>query len=116
LKRILIIEDDEDILESLTLMLENAGYLISSFSNGHPILANDYILPDMFIMDKQLPGVDGLDLCRHLKSQDQTKNIPVIMLSASSSITTSAKAAMANDALEKPFKMKEFLDIVAKYI
>ncbi|SEL35251.1 response regulator [Parapedobacter koreensis] len=81
MKHIVVVEDDPGILEPMTIMLQNAGYQVTCFFDGSAILTDDFDLPDMFILDKQLPGIDGLDLCRHLKNQEQTKNIPIILLS-----------------------------------
>ena len=116
MKHIIIVEDDSSVLEPMTIILRNAGYLVTGFFDGSLILANEYTLPDLFIIDKQLHGVDGLDICRHLKSQEVTKNIPVIMVSANPSIIDFARDAMADDAIEKPFRMKELRDIVARHL
>ena len=116
MKRIIIVEDDSSVLDPMTIILRNAGYSVTGFFDGSLILANDYTWPDLFIIDKQLHGVDGLDICRHLKSQEVTKNIPVIMVSANPNIINLAMDAMADDAIEKPFRMKELSDIVARHL
>jgi CheY-like chemotaxis protein len=79
-------------------------------------MRNDFELPDLFIIDKQLSGVDGLELCRFLKMQETTRNIPVIIISASPYISTQAINAGADEFVEKPFKIKELLSIVQKHI
>ena len=116
MKKIMIIEDDDSISDAAKLLLERVGYSVTLFSNGDSIMNNEYELPDMFILDKQLPGVDGLELCEFLKTQHDTKHIPVIMLSASPQISRLATLSGADDALEKPFRMKDLRDMVAKYI
>ena len=116
MKRIILADDDLGILEVSILIFERAGYEITVFPDGTPLLNNDFERPDIFILDKQLSGVDGLDICRFLKTQDSTKNVPVIMLSASPHISRSAQLAGADDFLEKPFKMKELRDMVAKHV
>ncbi|MGN6492025.1 MAG: response regulator [Agriterribacter sp.] len=93
---------------------QNAGYRVTTFSDGSSVLASDFDLPDMFILDKQLADVNGLELCKRLKAHELTKNIPVIMISASSGIEMLAKGVMADDSLEKPFTMKELRGKVAK--
>ncbi len=116
MKHIVVVEDDHGILDPLTIMLESAGYQVSGFVDGSGLLADDSIVPDLFVLDKQLPGIDGLELCRYLKGQQRTKHIPVIMLSATTGLKALAVAAMADDALEKPFGMRDFLDMIAKHI
>lgn len=111
-KRIILVEDDSSIQDTVMLILESSGYHVDIYSSGEPILKNEYQIPDLFIVDKQLTGVDGLDVCRHLKSNEATKKIPVIMLSASPSIIPLAKAAGADSAIEKPFRMQELKETV----
>lgn len=69
---------------------------------------------DLFILDKQLPDMDGIALCRLLKLDHRTKHIPVLMLSANPQIKELAQAAGADDVLEKPFEIKDFLSIIAR--
>jgi DNA-binding response OmpR family regulator len=68
------------------------------------------------LLDRQLSGQDGLKVCRFLKSQSQTKDIPVIIVSATPGIGKLAQEAGADDFIEKPFQMKELLNVVAKWI
>jgi len=115
IKTIIIIEDDPAIVEPMTIALKNSGYFVITYFSGERILNNDFVPPDIFIIDKQLPMVDGLDICRHLKQNEKTMHIPVIMVSATP-IKTLAKHAMADDALEKPFTIKQLRDIVAMHL
>ena len=71
---------------------------------------------DAFILDNQLSGVAGIDICRFLKSQDRTSGIIVIMLSANPRIGSIAIDAGADDYLEKPFKINELLTLINKYV
>ena len=105
-------EDDPGIQDSARLIFERAGYRITIFPNGDPLLSGAFDIPDIFILDKQLSGVDGLDICRHLKSMAATARIPVIILSASPQIVRLAELAGADAALEKPFKMQELRHLV----
>lgn len=116
MKQIIIVDDDINILDPMTIILEGAGYAVTAVSNGTSLLNREFTAPDIFIIDKQLSGVDGLDVCRFLKTQDDLKHIPVVMISASPNIHALAKDAMANEALEKPFKMKELRDMVLKHL
>lgn len=114
-KKVLITDDDTAVQDAFQLIFERAGYEVTVLSEGTPLLEGTYERPDIFVLDKQLSGIDGLDICRHLKSQPETKDIPVIMVSASPSISRLAKAAGADDFIEKPFRNKDLVAMVDKY-
>lgn len=114
-KRILIVEDDPDILFILDMILNNEGYSVESVTLGKNILEKKYTIPDLIILDKQLPDMDGIEVCRHLKSQGETRTIPLIMVSASPSFGKLAMDAGVDDFIEKPFQMHALLDMVARY-
>jgi DNA-binding response OmpR family regulator len=116
MKKILVIDDDPSIQDATRLIFERNGYEVNVLPNGDSLFDNNYELPDIFILDKQLRGIDGLDICSFLKSQELTKNIPVIMLSAAPNIGVMAKLSGANDALEKPFRIRDLRDMVEMYI
>src|SRR5688500_14048010 len=101
-KRILITDDDPGVQDIFRIIFEKAGYDVVIIANAREILDNKFECPHIFLLDKQLSGIDGLDVCRHLKSQDNTKNIPV-MVSATPGLDTLSKQAGADDFLEKPF-------------
>ncbi len=116
MKHIILADDDPGIQDAASLIFERAGYRITVLSNGETLLDGDFEMPDLFILDKQLSGVDGLDVCRHLKNTAASKDIPVIMLSASPHIKNLAQMAGADAAMAKPFKMKELRALVQQYI
>jgi DNA-binding response OmpR family regulator len=116
MKKIIVVDDDPGILDCLDLILSRAGYAVTVYADAAPLLKGDFELPDIFILDKQLQDADGLDVCRFLKAQKKTSNIPVIMISANLHINPTAKEAGASGFLEKPFRMKELLIMVNKYI
>lgn len=111
-----MIDDDASILEIFKLIFERAGYEVTAFNSAEMILNNTFDEPDIFIIDRQLSGADGLDLCKHLKNREPKKNTPVIIFSASPNIDKQAKDAGADDFLEKPFKTKALLQMVEKYL
>ncbi|MBI4308707.1 MAG: response regulator transcription factor [Candidatus Omnitrophica bacterium] len=105
-KRILVIEDDRDISELICYNLARDGYDVSLVFDG--LQAFDFaakIRPDLIILDLMLPGMDGLDICRQLKSDDQLKSIPVIMLTAKSEEADMIVGLQmgADDYIAKPF-------------
>lgn len=115
-KKILITDDDEGVQDIFRLIFERAGYDVDIHGEAISILENKYNCPDLFLLDRQLSGQDGLKICRFLKSQTLTKDIPVIIVSATPGIGKLAEEAGANDFIEKPFQMNDLLSIVEKWI
>ena len=111
-KHIILVDDDLAIQDALQMSFEHNGYRITSYLDGAPLLNGNFEHPDLIILDRQLPGVNGLDVCRYLKSQEATKHIPILILSASPQIGPLAKAACADDFLEKPFKLKVLKEVI----
>lgn len=115
MKKLIIIDDDPSILDVLRLVL-GESYQVTTYPDGSPILNGTFDLPDLFVLDKQLSGTDGLDLCRLLKQGDDTHHIPVIIISATPGIQAMAAAAGADDVLEKPFRVKALRECIAKHL
>jgi len=114
--RICIVEDDEGIRDVLKIVLEKAGYELNIFSDGEPILAKNYVLPDLYLLDKQLKTFDGLNLCEFLKVDPQSRNIPVILMSAYPGVRELALSAGADDFVEKPFRIQTLLKAIRAQI
>ena len=114
-KKVYIAEDDLNILFALNSILEDAGYDVLMSHCGERMLATNLPPTDLFILDRLMPGVDGIQVCKHLKKHMSTKDIPVIMMSASRNAISEAYEAGVNDFLEKPFHMKQLLALVAKH-
>lgn len=115
-KTILIADDDEGILDATSAILEFEGYTVKSTLNGASVLSWEGMLPDLLLMDIWMSGTDGTDVCRQLKSNEATRHLPVIMISASHDIEQYAMNAGADDFLAKPYDMKELLEKVKKWL
>ena len=115
-KRILVADDYPGIQDIFKIILESAGYMVEIISNGEYLLEDKYTVPDLFLLDKRLSGIDGIDICHHLKSRGTTAHIPVIMVSATPGIGTLSKKAGADDFIEKPFDIKHLLEMVKTYL
>ena len=104
--KILVIDDEEDILDLVEYNLKQNGYKVSCIATGEEVLgAVGSFNPDLILLDLMLPGVDGFDVCKDLKSQPETKDIPVIMLTAKSEdidVVTGLELG-ADDYITKPF-------------
>ncbi|HRO48121.1 response regulator [Agriterribacter sp.] len=116
MKKIVVTDDDPGIRDIFKMIFETAGYQVQVISNGDDLLNNAYNLPDLFLLDKQLSGVDGTDICRYLKQQRTTAHIPVIMISANPQIGKLSEEAGADAYIEKPFEVKYLLEMVKRYI
>ncbi len=116
MKRIIVVDDDPGIQDILELILCRAGYEVTVLSGPDPLFNGSFEKPDLFILDKQLSGTDGLDVCRFLKKQESTSRIPVIIFSANMRMTQSAHEAGASDFVEKPFHIQDLLEVVKRNI
>ena len=115
-KKILVIDDDQGILDAFEAMLESPDYDVEVSSSPDRLLKQKSNLPDLIFLDVLLSGVDGRDICRKLKSMKQTKDIPIVIVSAHPSVQKSVKEAGSNDYLPKPFEIDELLGLVKKYL
>jgi CheY-like chemotaxis protein len=112
-KRITVADDDSGILDAVGMMLEMEGYDVNTTLNGNTVLTQTE-LPDVYILDIWMSGSDGRELCKKLKSEEKTKDIPVILISASNDLKRSAETAGADDFLAKPFEIDALLQKIEK--
>lgn len=116
-KRILLAEDEPNIVESLTFLLERAGFDVASEMNGQTaldaVLTN---LPDVIILDVMLPGLDGSEILRHLRADARTQALPVLMLTAKGQREDRETAldSGANLFITKPFTNSEVIAAVTR--
>jgi len=117
MKNILVIDDDKDILEAIEMLLSTEGYNSQSSTGGEDIykLVNTYN-PDLIILDVLLSGSDGRNICKDLKMNKNTKEIPVLMISAHPSAMQSVIDVGANNFLAKPFNTDRFLSEIKKLL
>jgi two-component system, OmpR family, alkaline phosphatase synthesis response regulator PhoP len=105
-ERVLVVDDEQDLLELVSYNLNKEGYRVVCVSSGEEALAaarRD--LPDLILLDLLLPNVDGLEVCRRLKADPRTQHIPVLMLTAKSEeadVVTGLEFG-AEDYVTKPF-------------
>jgi len=111
-KLILVVEDEEDILELVCFNLRKAGYHVRGVPSGEEALKDiERQIPSLIILDLMLPGADGFDVCKSLKSDFRTKAVPIIMLTARSeeSDIVIGLELGADDYLTKPFSPRELI-------
>nr|BBH86499.1 hypothetical protein KTC_12500 [Thermosporothrix sp. COM3] len=115
-KRILIADDDPAILDSLELILEDAGYEVITTGDGATIQDLVQMKPDLLLLDIWLSGWNGKDICATLKHNEQTKHLPVILFSASRETEAIARDAGADAFITKPFELDDLLDTLEQYL
>ena len=118
-KKILVIEDDKDIRDTLVYVLEEQGYEVVSSEEAKILKSLDTIKPDLILLDNWLTewksDANGQQISKQLKSNPATSHIPIVIISAVSNIQEIAEAGMADDFLRKPFNLNDMIDIVKKY-
>jgi len=111
-EKILVVDDEEDILELVRYNLAKEGYQVKCVTSGEDALkAASEETPDVVLLDLMLPGVHGLDVCRNLKSNESTMNIPIVMLTAKgedADIVAGLELG-ADDYVTKPFSPRVLL-------
>jgi len=113
-KSALIIEDDTDIAESVRYNLEAEGFTTAVASSGEQGLAlalNSPSPPMVIVLDLMLPGMNGMELCRRLRRENQTRRVPIIMLTAKTSEADRIAGLDlgADDYIAKPFSVRELM-------
>ncbi|MFD0752048.1 PleD family two-component system response regulator [Mucilaginibacter calamicampi] len=107
-KKIIIFDDDEDILSVCTYVLEEQGWEVHVFTDCNQIIDKvSKIMPDVILMDNWIPDTGGIVATQALKSSDELKSIPVIYFSANSDIQLLAKQAGAEAYIAKPFDLED---------
>lgn len=115
-KKILVCDDDEGIVEVMRIILEDNGYQVKTLSNGKAIHKKTLeYCPDIIFLDIWMPGIDGREVTKLLKNDQQTAELPIVVISALNDTKKIAHEVGADDFLEKPFDMTDLLDMVEKY-
>jgi len=115
--RVLLVEDEINILEAISFILSRDGWDVCGHGNGATAL--DEIrrqAPDVLVLDVMLPGRSGLDILRDLRTQPETENLPVLMLTAKGQTKDRdlALALGANAYLTKPFSNSEMIETLRR--
>ena len=114
-KKIVVIDDDNDILDVIQFILAEEGYGVVVYNSLESIEKIAEQKPSVILLDNKLGGVYSTDFCLSLKSNQLTKYIPVILVSASDSLEQITKQCNADAFLSKPFDLKDFIKIVKHY-
>ncbi len=115
---VLIVDDSPTVRKLVTITLERQGHRVLNAVDGMDALAklNDEV-PDLILLDITMPRMDGYQVCKTIKSGEETKNVPVVMLSGKDGLVDKVKGRMAgsSDHIAKPFRPDELLQLVEQY-
>jgi len=117
-KKILVLDDDNDILEILTLLLEETGYEVKTLNCGDNVFDDiKEFQPDLILMDVMLAGMDGRSICKDIKDNHLTSFLPVILVSGTHDLAKSLHLPGApNDFVAKPFDIDFLLSKIEKQL
>ena len=118
MKRILVVDDNTDILQIVKIILENNGFEVVVTPNGEEtLLKTETFHPQLILMDVFLSsGIDGREICKTLKANSETKDIPVILFSAQVKMEDGFKSWGADDFIAKPFEVKELINKIKSHL
>lgn len=118
-KKILIVEDEVFLAETIQARLEHLGYEVRCAERGEDaleMLGQETF--DLILMDWMLPGIDGLEVTRRIRQDPKSKTIPVLFMTARARAQDAeeARAAGASDYLAKPFESEELVKLIRKWL
>ena len=117
MKKVLIVDDDVGIVEVLKLIVEDGGFRVETIYKADETIKEAIIFqPDLILLDVLISGIDGRDICKELKTETQTKDIPVIMISAHPGAAQSVKNCGADDFIAKPFDLDQLLGKIKQHM
>ena len=115
--KILIIDDDIDALRILQKILTKENHEVEILSQLHDTFSLvKTFQPQVILLDILLFGIDGRHISKQLKSNDQTRNIPIILITANPDIAKNIGTSGADDFLEKPFTKDELISKIEKLV
>ncbi|MCJ8208679.1 response regulator [Mucilaginibacter sp. RS28] len=114
--KILIIEDNQDILEIMGYILTTEGYDVASFPDASFIEELHDIKPDLILIDELLPEVRGSEICAKLKAIPKYKHIPMLLVSTIPNISKIAEGCSADGFIEKPFDISDLSTIIKRFL
>ena len=116
-KLILVIDDDKDFQTILKVTLNQSGYTVKSLFDGQiTSTLNEQPVPDVILLDVDLPYANGVEVGKQLKSNASTKNVPVIMVSANPYVDELSREVGAADYVQKPFTLKTLIQKVQQML
>ena len=112
-RQVLVVDDNESIRTLLADVLPSMGYAVTTACDGLTAIEElGRCQPQIILMDIEMPGLDGCEVCRRIKSHPRTRSIPVMLVSGRSDTPESAALAGADGFLRKPFRIDELVGAI----
>ncbi len=115
-KKIIVIEDNHDILDMISYILEDEGYEVLPSVNSEPLKEVESHKPDLILLDDWLPDGYGHKLCADLKGNPATSAIPVVLISSVVNLPALAQKSNADGFITKPFDIDHLIEMVKKHL
>lgn len=116
-KKVLVVDDEEMLVEFIKIRLEGNGYLVETATDGtEGLLKVEQTNPDLIILDIYMQPMDGYTMLKELRKNEKTKDIPVIMLTASGKKREVFEAEGISDYITKPFDSQDFLTRIGRVL
>lgn len=104
MKKILVIDDEDDILNAVRIILTKKMFSVETTTNWQDIPSTiEQYKPDLILLDVSLSGADGREICRELKTHEETRDIPVILISAHYNLINNLHGCKPDAIITKPF-------------
>lgn len=117
MNRILIVEDNHDVLWVVKIVLKRYGFKVMAIPRGEDVMAKTKTFrPHLILLDVVLSGISGIEVCNELKANDKTKEIPIIMFSAHANMKDILKLTKPDDFIAKPFDVNELVKKIKRQI
>ena len=114
--RICIAEGDVELQKRLRVALRKNGFEVTSFDSGYPIVEMMDNWPDVFLIDIELSGINGMEICKWLKSHESSQHIPVILISGEPYLKVLASSAHPDDYIEKPVSLERVIEKIREFL
>lgn len=117
--KILVVDDNHEIVDLISEQFKLKGHLVIAANNGQEALAKVYQeKPDLILLDIMMPMIDGYEICKTLKTNDETKHIPVILITVKGNESDIEKGfeVQADGYVVKPFEIEELAEFSEKFL
>lgn len=117
MNKILVVDDDTDILGLMEIMLHSNNYDVKAISRWQEIDNSIHnFKPDLILLDVSLGGADGREICKGIKMAKETQNLPVILFSANPEMGKFIEECSAQSFISKPFEIKYLLNTIQRFL
>jgi DNA-binding response OmpR family regulator len=115
--KIMVVDDNEDIRDSLSIVLREKGFVVETAINGREALEKALIFrPEIIIIDAMMPVMDGFETCRRLRENIRTKNISLILATSTAIVDIADKEIDIDDYINKPYELDELYSKIERLL